>query len=154
MSRSRSCNSRRMGADSAVYASGVWVRRATSKNRFMLPIASSARSNCSCVSIIPDDLYDTAWNHIAGKLIHTQPGCEFLDADRRRGPKHIRVEPSPRSFMRKHVPLRCWEVLKLPIKPDLHQQKDIEIAWKRCICGKASPEKRPLQLACRSGHPQ
>src|SRR5260370_34853676 len=56
--------------------------------------------------------------------------------------------------MLKHFPLRWWEVLKLPIKPGLHQQKDIEIARKRCICGKASPEKRPLQLACRSGHPQ
>jgi hypothetical protein len=64
-------------------------------------------------------------------LIHTQPGGEFLDADRHSAPKHIRVEPSPRSFMLKHVPLRWWEVLKLPIKPGLHQQKDIEIAWKR-----------------------
>ena len=89
MSRSRSCNSRRMGADSAVYASGVWVRRATSKNRFIVPSAASARSNCSGVSIIPNDLYNAAWNHIAGKLIHVQPGSEFLDADRRGGPEHI-----------------------------------------------------------------
>ena len=81
-----------MGADSAVYASGVWVRRAMSKNRFMVPSASSARSNCSCVSIIPNDLYDAAWNHIAGKLIHAQLGGEFLDADRRGGPEHIRFE--------------------------------------------------------------
>src|SRR5712691_10724534 len=121
MSRSRSCNSRRIGADSAVYASGVWVRRATSKNRFMVPSASSARSNCSWVSIIPNDRYDAAWNYLAGKLIHAQPGGEFFDADRRGGPEHLRFESSPRSIMLKHVPLRWRHVPKLLIKPYLHE---------------------------------
>src|SRR2546430_16922602 len=106
MSRSRSCNSRRMGADRAVYASAVWVRRAASKNRFSLVTASSARSYCSEVSIIQQDLHNTAWDHLTRELIHTQPGRQFLGTDRLSRPEHVRLEQQPGLRIVKHIPLR------------------------------------------------
>src|SRR5262245_13721556 len=91
-SRSRSWISRRIGAESAAYASDVWVRRAVSKNRFILDTASSASSNCSTVSIIENDLHNSAMYHFATELVNTQPRRQFFLADRLSSPENIGFE--------------------------------------------------------------
>ena len=57
------------------------MRRATNRKRFILAMASSARSNCPRLSIIEEYLHNTSWDHFPGELIDTEPGVEFLYAD-------------------------------------------------------------------------
>src|SRR4029453_18825471 len=49
----------KIGAERAAYAAGVGVRRVANRKRFICVMASSARSNCSGVSIIEDYLHNT-----------------------------------------------------------------------------------------------
>src|SRR5262245_39991052 len=91
-SRPRSCSSRRIGAESAAYAAGVWVRRAANKKRFICVMASSARSNCSGVSIIEDYLHNATLFHVASQLIDAQPGGQYCYPDGLSSPEDVRFE--------------------------------------------------------------
>src|SRR5262245_51663881 len=109
MSRSRACNSRSMGAESAVYASAVWVRRAASRNRFSVVTASSARSYCSEVAIIHQNLHHPAWDHLTRELRYAQPGHQVLSTDRLSRPEHISLKQQPGLRLVKHIALRWQE---------------------------------------------
>src|SRR3989338_4486738 len=140
-----------MGAERAAYASGVWVRRAANRNRFIFATASSARSNCSNVSIIEDHLHNATLYHVATELENTQPRCEFVFANSLSSPEDVRLEEHPCTFVLEDTSLCRRQAGKLSVETFPHKKEDIKVSREWFASDKAAPHKPTPEFSRQSG---